>query len=389
MGKTTLSEALLFTSGEINRQGKIDDGSTASDYNSDEIDRKISISTGLLHCEWKNTKINILDAPGYSDFNGEVQGALRVTDLGVIVVNAVSGVEVGTESVAKIADEYGAASLFYVNRMDKEHADFSKVFSSIQERFKNKGVMVQLPVNAGEGFDSFVDILGMDLVKYETNGSGNFSTSAIPENLQAQADKLHEKLIEMAAESDDALLENFFEEGTLSNEELVQGIKAGIANKSILPVLCGAAEKNIGSKHLLDFVADYCPSAANKVDESAKKGDSDIKVDCKADAPFSLLIFKTVSESHLGEMSFFKVVSGKLNVGADVQNTTRNVSEKISQIYVMNGKNRKEVSSLSYGDIGATVKLKDTHTGNTLADKRNPVVLKESNYLLPSIRMAD
>lgn len=388
VGKTTLSEALLFTSGEINRQGKVEDGSTASDYNSDEIERKISISTGLLHCEWKNTKINVLDTPGYSDFNGEVQGALRVTDLGVLVVNAVSGVEVGTESVSKIMNEYGTASLFYVNRMDKEHADFNQVFSSIQERFKNKGVMVHLPINAGDGFDSFVDLLGMTLVKYETNGSGNFSTSAIPDNLQAQADDLHEKLIEMAAESDDALLEKFFEEGTLSKEELAEGIKSGIANKSIFPVLCGAAEKNIGTKHLLDFVTEYCPTAANKVSESAKRGDSDVEVSCKTDAPLSLLIFKTVSESHLGEMSFFKVVSGKLNVGADVQNTTRNVSEKLGQIYVMNGKSRKEVSSLSFGDIGATVKLKDTHTGNTLANKQHPVVLQEINFPPPVIRVA-
>lgn len=390
VGKTTLSEAMLFSGAEVNRQGKVDDGSTISDYNADEIERKISINTSLLHCDWKNCKLNILDTPGYSDFIGEVEGTLRIADLAVLVLNAVSGVEVGTESVAKLADKYGISKLFFVNRMDKEHADFDKSFSSIQERFGNKAAQVHLPVNPGEDFDSFIDLLKMELVKYEKNGSGKYSTGDIPEEFKAKAEELHEKLVEAAAENDDQLLEKFFEEGTLTSEEIKTGLKLGIANHAVFPVLCGSAAKNIGIPHLMDFVADYGTSPLERPSEAAKKAGSDEEVEraCKDDMPLSMLVFKTVSEAHIGEMSFFKVMSGKLSSGSEVMNTSRNVSEKIGQIYVMNGKNRKELGVLHAGDIGATVKLKDTHTGNTLSDKRELVVLRGIEFPAPVIRIA-
>ncbi|MFQ5602532.1 MAG: elongation factor G [bacterium] len=390
VGKTMLAEAMLFSAGEVSRLGTVDDGTTTSDYNADEINRKISINTSLLHCSWKNCKINILDTPGYSDFIGEVKGTLRVTELGIVVINSVAGVEVGTESVWKIASDYGISRLIFLNRLDKEHADFDKSLSSAQERFGNNVVPVHLPVHAGENFDSFVDIMKMELVKYEKNGSGKYATSEIPAELKSKAEGMREKLIEMAAENDDQLMEKYFEEGTLSNEEIKIGLKSGIANQSIFPMLCGAGLLNIGLHHLNDFIVEYGPSPADFPAVKARKPNSseEITRECQEDAPLSALVFKTVSETHVGELSFFRVVSGKMLSGSEVLNTSRGVSEKIGQIFIMNGKNRKEIGVVNAGDIAATVKLRDTHTGNTLSDKKDPVVLPDIEFPAPVIRIA-
>lgn len=390
VGKTTLAEAMLYCAGEVNRQGSVDEGATVSDYNLDEIERKISINTSLLHCPWKHAKLNLLDTPGYSDFIGEIHGTLRVTDLAVVVLNSVAGVEVGTESACKIAANNNVSALFFLNRMDKEHADFEHSFSAIQQRFGNKGVQIHLPINAGEGFDTFIDVLDMQQVTYENNRSGKYSTSDIPEEHKARAEALHEKIIEMAAESDDELLEKFFEEGTLSREELKRGLRAGVANRSIYPVLCGAAASNIGVQHLMNFIAEYGTAPLDRAPEIAKKAGNDVEVEvkCSENEALSMLVFKTVSEAHIGEMSFFRIMSGKLSAGTEVQNTSRRVSEKIGQIYLLNGKNRKEIGVLNAGDIGATVKLRDTHTGNTLSDKRNQIVLKSIDFPPPVIRIA-
>ena len=331
VGKTTLSESLLFSSGETNRQGTVEDGSTVSDYNADEIERKISINTSSLHCEWRNNKLNILDTPGYSDFIGEVHSALRVTDTAVVVVNAVSGIEVGTESVWNSAREYGMPRLLFVNRMDKEHADFDKTVSLAQSRFGHEVVPVQMPVHPGDGFHSFVDLVKMQLVSYELSSSGNFKTSDIPDNLKAQAEARHEKLVEVAAESDDELIEKFFEEGTLTPDELRRGLRAGIANCGIVPVLCGAAGLNIGARHLLDFAVEFLPSPDNRHAEQAEKGSSSAEVACDPGKPLAMLVFKTVSEKHIGELSFFKVVSGQLQSGTEVLNASR---KKIGRAHV-------------------------------------------------------
>lgn len=390
VGKTSLSEAILFTAGEANRLGKVDDGSTTSDYNVDEISRKISISSSLLHCAWKNCKLNILDTPGFSDFIGEVMSSLRVAELGIVVVSGVSGIEVGTEIMWRSAQAYKDARLIFVNRLDKEHADFKKCVDAAQARFGKGVVPVHIPINAGENFDSFIDILRMVLVKYEKDGSGKHTTAEIPAQLKQQAEEAHEKLVELAAESDDKLIEKFFEEGTLTIEEIKQGLKAGVAKQNIFPILCGAAAKNIGTHELLDFVAEYGPSPQDREPEIAKKPKSNeqVRIECKEDGHLAALVFKTVSEAHVGELSFFKVMSGKMSSGIEVLNSTRHVTEKIGQIYLMNGKNRKEIGTLNAGDIAATVKLRDTHTGNTLCDKRDPVELAGIEFPDPVIRVA-
>lgn len=390
VGKTTLSDAMLFTAKEVNRLGSIEDGSTTSDYNPDEIERKISINASFLHCHWKGRKFNILDTPGYSDFVGEVIGCLRVAELGIVVINGVAGIEVGTEVVWKIADQYGSSKLIFVNRLDKEHADFDKTLATAQERFENKALAFQLPVNVGENFDSFVDLVKMQLVKYQRNGSGQYSTVDVPEEIKSKAEALHEKLVEMAAESDDELLEKFFEEGTLNSEDVRRGLRVGIAKQNIYPVLCGAAPLNIGVSHLMDVVADLCPSPEDHPAEKATKVGSDEEIEraCQTDVGLSAVVFKTVSEAHVGELSLFKVISGTLTSGMEVANTSRHITEKIAQIYAMNGKNRKEIGNVNAGDIVATVKLRDTHTGNTLSDKRDQIVLAGIDFPTPVIRIA-
>jgi elongation factor G len=331
-----------------------------------------------------------LDTPGFSDFVGEVEGALRVTDNAVFVVNAVSGIEVGTESVWKSAVAYELPRLLFVNRMNKEHADLSRTVSMARDRFGEQVVQLQLPVNAGIDFTAFVDLIKMQLVTYESNGSGKYKTASIPENLKGEAEELHEKLVELAAENDDELIEKFFEEGTLSDEELRRGLSKGITNGAVVPVLCGAADANIGVRHVMDFSVEFLPPPENRPAERAKKLKSEEEVErpCSTREPLAMLVFKTVSEKHMGELSFFKVFSGQISSGTEVLNADRGVHEKIDQIYVMNGKDRKEVGVVKAGDIAATVKLKDTHTGNTLCDKKAPVVLKAINFPSPVIRIA-
>ena len=388
VGKTTLAEAMLFSAGEINRQGTTDDGSTTSDYNGDEIDRKNSISASLLHCGWNNHKLNILDTPGYSDFIGEVRGAARVSDIGLVTLNAIAGVEVGTESATKIVTDNGNSLIFFVNRMDKEHADFDKCLAAVKNRYGNKGVQIHIPLNAGEGFDTFIDLISMTLVKYEANGEGKYSTSAIPAEHVDMAAAAREKLVEMAAESDDELLEKFFEEGSLTDEELQVGLCKGLKNGGLYPILCGAAEPNIGVRHLMDFLVKFGNSPESRSAEKVKRAGKETQIQCDSNGPLALLIFKTVSESHLGDMSFFRVFSGKVVSGVDTQNTSRNIHEKVGQLYVINGKHRKEVAAVFAGDICATVKLKDTHTGNTLSDKKEQIQLAEIDFPPPVIRVA-
>jgi len=389
-GKTSLAEAMLFTAGAISRLGSVDEGNTVSDYNPDEIERKISIALSYVHADWNGKKINVLDSPGYADFVGEVVSGLRVADFAVVVISAQAGIEVGTESVWKLADEEKLGRLIFINRLDKEHADFDKVLGQLQERFGNAVTPIQFAVNPGEDFDSVVDLISMKLVKYQRDKSGKFTAQDIPGDLQARAADLREKLVEKVAEADDELMERYFENGDLSEEELKRGLRKGIAEGTIYPVLAGAATANIGTRHLLDFVAEYCPSPLDAPAEVGKKPDSDEEVEVKPDpeAPTAALVFKTVSEMHLGELSFFRVYSGAVRSGTELLNASRGITEKIGQIYEMNGKNRHEVGIVRAGDIGAVVKLRDTHTGDTLCDKKSPVVLRGIAFPEPVIRVA-
>ncbi len=388
VGKTSLAEAMLFSSGAVNRLGSIDDGSTTSDYHSEEISRKFSISTSLLHSVWKDHKVNIVDTPGYSDFVGEVYGAIRAIDAAVILASAVSGVEVGTENAFHLAKENNKPSLFFVNLCDREHADFGKAVDSLKQSIGDGVIPVQLPVNAGEGFSTIVDLIKMKVVVYNEQGKG--SAEDIPGDFASEAEAAREQLIETVAECDDELLEKFFDAGELTQEELCEGLKKGIAEKKLFPVLCGSGTKACGAEQLLDFVVAFCPNPSEVGEVTAQKTGSDEAVTLAVEdgAPLSALVFKTLSEQHLGELSFFRIFSGHVDASSEVFNSSQGVSEKFGQLYVMNGKTRADAPKMSAGDIGAVVKLKDTHTGNTICQKANAVKLPEIKFPEPVIRVA-
>jgi len=390
VGKTSLAEAMLYNAGETNRLGTIEDGTTVSDYTPDEIERKISISASMLHLDWKNHKINILDTPGYSDFVGEVIGALQVSDMAIILLNGVAGIEVGTEAVYRLAKERQLPRLFFVTRLDKEHADFDKVFDMTRKRFGNGVVALQFPVNQGEGFDSVVDVVKMKLLKFEKDKSGKFTEQPIPDNLADRAAELRNVLMETISENDEELLDIYCDVGELTDQQLITGLRKQIIAGNLMPMICGAATVNIGVRQLADLIVTAAPSPQDRGPvQGFKPGTKEsITREVKSEAPLSALVFKTVSEAHVGELSFFRVFSGTIKTGSEVLNSTKGSTEKIGQIYLMNGKSRKEIGQVTVGDMGAIVKLKDTSTGDTLCDKANPIVLPEIEFPEPVIRVA-
>ena len=389
-GKTTMAESFMHVAGATTRVGRVEEGNTISDYHPDEIERKISINASLLHTEWQGTKINILDTPGYSDFVGEVIGSLRVTDMAVVLLKAAEGAEVGTEIVWNCAKEYQLPALFVVNKLDNENAEFEHAVSTSRERFGHDVTIVQFPVNQGLPFDSVVDVLRMKVLKFNPDGSGRFTESDIPDNLKQKADQLHEELIEKIAETDEALMNKFFEEGTLHEAELEVGLREAILTRRIFPVFCAAATAGIGLAPLADFIVTYCPSPKDRgaVKATNVQDKSTIEVFPDAGKEPSLFIFKTVSEEHVGELSFFRVYSGAVVPGLDLVNESNGKPERLGQLFVMNGKERLEVGKLLAGDIGAVVKLKDTHTNNTLSGKSFPVEYPRIVFPDPVIRMA-
>lgn len=388
-GKTTLTESLLFVSGATTRMGRVDDGSTISDYHPDEIERKISINTSLLFTEWQGTKINILDTPGYSDFIGEVIGALRVTDLAIVLTKAVEGVEVGTEIVWEYAKTHNTPALLVVNRLDNENAEFDRVVAMAKERFGHDVVIAQFPVNAGLPFDTVVDVLRMKLLKFQRDGSGKFTETEIPAELKEKADQLHEELIEKVAETNEELMNKFFEAGTLEGEDLENGLKLALSQRKIFPVFCASSVLGIGVAPLLQFIVQYCPSPKDRGPVKAFTNETtETLVDPVSTSEPSLFVFKTVSEEHVGEFSFFRVYSGTITPGLDLLNQSNRKPERLGQIFVMRGKERIEVPKLYAGDMGAVVKLKDTHTNNTLSSAALPVSYPPITFPEPVIRMA-
>ena len=393
-GKTSLAEAMLFTAGAVTRFGKVEEGSTVSDYHPDEIERQISINASLLFCEWRNSKLNILDTPGYTDFTGEVKCGLRVADTAVILLKAVEGAEVGTEIVWEYTKEYNNAVIFLVNKVDNENADFFRAVSKVQDRFSHDAIPVQFPVEQGIGFDAVVDLLKVKMLQYAKDGKGKYTEAEIPQELKTKADQMREELIEKIAETDESLLNTFFEKGSLSDKELQDGFKIGLQSRKIFPILCTAASHNIGTASFMDFLVDYCaspgevPNAVGALVTGNGQEHREVQVKADPAGPPALFVFKTLSEPHVGELSFFRVYSGTITPGMDLVNETNGKPERLSQIFVMNGKERKEVGKLLAGDIGAVVKLKDTHTNNTLSSKTFSVILAPIQFPGPVISMA-
>jgi len=387
VGKTSLVEAMLYDAKVTTRLGSVDDGTSLSDYTDDEMERKISIGASLLHLEWRNHKINLVDMPGYQDFIGEVVGGLRVTETALILLSAQSGVEVGTEQVWNIAENHKLARMFFINRMEKEHASFEDVVKQARDSFGQKVVPIQIPIGEGPDFKGVVDLVKMKALYFDKDGESK--EEKIPAELETKAKKHQEKLIEAVAETDDALLEKYFDKGELSGDEIKTGLRKGIAEKLIYPVVCGSALANIGVTALLDYVTAYLPSPSDFVQVVGKEpGREKEKVKkISPDESLCAFAFKTVSEPHVGELTFLKVYSGKLQSGMDVYNSTREASERIGQIYALNGRERKEIGIVNAGDVAAVVKLKNTKTGDTFCDKKDPMLLPPIDFPKPVINM--
>ena len=386
-GKTCLAEAMLKLGGETNRLGTIEDGSTTSDYHPGEKSRQISIHATPLHMEWMDKKFNLIDTPGYSDFIGEAIGSLSVVDLAVITIHAVNGVEVGTETMWNHATKLGIPKMLVVNGIDREHTRFDTILAQVRSRFGNNVFPMQLPVNEGPGYDQNVDVLRSKLISYQADGSGQMTEGELPDELQEKVKGLHEELIEYVAESDDTLLEKFFDEDGLSEEDMRNGIHRAIQDQTFIPLFCTSATSNVGVARVCDFISKYgsSPDDRKTITAHDQQG-NDVEVSLDG-SDTVLQIFKTVAESHVGELSLFRVYSGKVKTGQDYHNSDRYTNERFGQMFILNGKNRTQVDQLSAGDIAGVVKLKDTHTGNTLCSGKH-VTLPPLDLPNPNIHAA-
>jgi len=382
-GKTSLADAIAFSSGISNRLGKVDEGTSLADFTEEEINRKSTISLSVLVCPWKNTKVNVLDLPGHPDFIGELIAGLNVAETAVIVLNANAGIEVGTEIQYKYIDKFKLPRIFFINKIEKEHVKTAEVVAQLQERYGLKVVPVQIPIGEGVDYKGVVDIVRMKGITYDDKGKP--TVGDVPADLQDIAKEAQQKLMESVAESDDALLEKFFDQGELSHDEMVAGLKKAIIDQTVFPVLFGSADGNSGIHTLLDFTSDYLPSPAAMPAVNLMKTGSDeiIPMEMSPDGDNIVYVFKSLSEAHIGEISLFKTISGKITQGLDLFNHNKNSAERVGQIYSVTGKERSEIEAVNAGDIGALVKLKATVGGETLAPKNKDVVIPEIDFPVP------
>ena len=389
-GKTSLSELILYTAGETTRIGKVEEGNTTSDYTPNEIEKQISISTGLMHVEWNGKKLNILDTPGYSDFVGEVKSALKVSDIGIFVIKSAEGVEVGTETVSEFIKEYNLPSAIIINKVDNEHSTFWETLNQSKERVTPGTTVVTFPSSEGINFDTVIDVVKMKAYTYGEAGSKKVEEKDIPDDLKDDAEKYRTELIEKIAESSEELMNKYFEAGSLSDDEIEKGLKDSIISGSLTPVFAVSVNKGVGVDNFLNFSAQYFPSPADLKGSEAKLAGKNENVLIKADknGEPAIFIFKTLSEQHVGELSLFKVYSGTIKAGMDLLNENNSKTERLNQLSILNGHQRKDVSELVAGDIGAVVKLKDTHTNNTLASKNYSVIIDPINFPEAVIRGA-
>ncbi len=380
-GKTTIVEAALNNAGLTTRIGRVEDGNTVSDYDAEEIRRKVSIGASLIPIEWKDTKINFIDTPGYFDFVGEQKQALRVCDLAIIVVSGKSGVEVGAEKAWEYASELNIPKIVFVNGMDDENADFDKVVEELKEKFGKSIAPIQVPFKENGKFNGFVNAIKKEGRKYV---GGKTEPCPIPSGMEADVDGAHMTISEAVAETSDVLMEKFFEEEPFTVEEIQEGLKAGLLDGSVTPVFCGSATQNIGVRVLLDSLIDYVPPASVACPKVMAKdlSGNEIEVACDEKAPFSAFVFKTIADPYVGRLTLFRVYSGRLTRDTPMYNASRDISEKVSQLYVMRGKEQISVDELRAGDIGAIAKLTGTLTQDTLC-------VKDKALLLPEIQFPD
>ena len=370
-GKTSLSEAILFSAGAITRLGKVDDGTTTSDYDPAEVKRKISINLSMLPCEWKGTKINLIDTPGYSDFVGEVKAAIRVCEGAIIVICAASGVEVGSEQVWGYCEEANLPRLIFINKMDRENADFYRTLKQLQSKFGSRCLPLQLPIGAQADFQGIVDLLTM-----KSYIGSPVKEADIPSSLEDQANSFREKLVEALAEIDDKLIEKYLGGEELSLEELNNGLRQAVVTGKIVPVLACSTLKNIGIAQLLDTMYSYLPSPKERevviASDSAKQVQ---RIEPSQEAPLAALVFKTSADPYVGKLTYFRVYMGTIDSNSQVWNATQGEAERIGQLFTLRGKTQEPISQLRAGDIGAVAKLNVTNTGDTLSTRDKPMTI--------------
>ncbi len=383
-GKTTLAECMLFEAGITKRRGSIAGKNTVSDYHELETERQSSVFSSLMHTTWKDYKINIIDTPGYDDFIGEVISALRVADTGVIVLNATQGVEVGADIIWEYTDTFKTPTVFVVNKVDADGADFDKTLREAKTHFGGSVVAVQYPVQTGAAFYQIIDVLNMIMYQFGLEG-GKPQKLPIPENEKEKAEQLHKELIETIASNDEGLMEKYFDKGELTEEEMKAGLHTSMIRHDIFPLFCASAEKDMGSGRIMSFIDYVAPAPTEMPPQKTKTGGT---VSCDANGPTCLFIFKTIIEPHIGELSLFKVYSGTIKAGSDLVNENTGVTEKFNQLFLLEGHNRVPVQELVAGDIGATIKLKSTHVNNTLHDKGANIELVPIEFPHPNVTVA-
>ena len=374
-GKTVIAESMLFATGAITRQGSVQEGTTASDYEPEEQRREASVQTAIVQCMWRDHKINLLDTPGYADFRGEVISAIRVAEAAVIVVAAPSGVEVGTQQMWRMADERGLPRLLFVNKLDRENTDFLRVLDSISETFGRKCVAVQVAVGSETDFSAVVSLLD--------------PKAEAPAGMEDQVEEARERLIEAVAEADDDLATKYLEGEEITSDEMIAGLRQGVATGDIVPVMAGAATIGVGTKELMDAIVDLLPSPAQSAAVTATDADGqEVQLDGKADGPLAALVFKTSADPFVGKLSYFRVYSGTFKSDTQITNATRDESERVGHLFTMTGKDQEPVAELAPGDVGAVPKLASALTGDTLTDRGKALLLPRLEFGASVYRMA-
>lgn len=388
-GKTTLTESMLYTTNVIKRMGRVEDGNTVSDFDKEEMSRQFSIGTSIVPVEWNNSKYNILDAPGYFDFSGEVISALRVAGGAILMVDATSGVEVGTEKAWKYTEERKMPKIIFVNKMDKENVNYDKLINGLRDAFGKKIAPFAIPIGEGSSFKGFVNVV--DMIGREYNGKQCVDVE-VPEELKERIAPVREMLIESVAESDEELLEKYFEGEEFTTEEIHEGLRKGVLAGEVVPVLVGSAANNIGIHTLFEMTSDYMPTPKDmhNGEYEGVHPDNDEPLVRKVDEnePFSALVFKTIVDPFVGKISLFKVYSGKLTKDMEVFNANKDEKEKIGSFFMLRGKNQLDCDAIVAGDIGAIAKLQHTETGDTLCDKSDPIKYHGIQFAKPCLFMA-
>jgi elongation factor G len=387
-GKTSLSAAFLFDTGATTRLTKVDKGNTVTDFEPEEIERKISISSALCFVEWNDHKINIIDTPGYSNFLWDTKASLRAVDAAAVVVCGVAGVEVGTEKVWEMLEEFGLPRIIIINKLDRENAHFGRTLESVQQFFGRQAIAVHIPLGEEKDFRGVVDLVNQKAFIFEKDESGRFKEEAVPAGFKAESERRYRELVEMIAENDEKLMEKYLDKGELSPEEVRSGLKKAIMNHQLFPVFAVSAMQNIGAQTLLDGIIHYAPSPVERGDIQGKINGKDEVLKANSDAPFAALVFKTVSDPYTGRISMMRVFSGKINPDVTVTNQNKETDEKLGGLFFLQGKEQTPAGQAKVGDLAATAKLKITATGETLCAKGAGIEIPPIKFPEPSISFA-